>query len=164
MKKIKFNRILLYSWLPTGSYHKIMAILIFLSFKFGEFGSFSCENSLYRLKSYFPGRNLMKLAHKKTLIPPLFIRWDASQVFIFRKKSFLLTHHHKKFDTWETSQNNSFYVRMEGLPSPISENCGKINIWDMGRCSWEPPWGTDWELEEHNEEPIENFRIVIGNV
>jgi hypothetical protein len=37
-------------------------------------------------------------------------------------------------------------------------------IWDMVRCSWEPPWETDWELEEHNEEPIENFRIIIGNV
>jgi hypothetical protein len=83
----------------------------------------------------------------------------------FPEQFFLLTHHHKKLDTWETSQNNSFYVRMEGLPfgSPISENCGQM-IWDMVRCSWEPPWGTDWELEEHNEEPIENFRIIIGNV
>jgi hypothetical protein len=129
-----------------------MAILIFLSFKFGEFGPFSREISLYRLKSYFSGRNLMKLANQKTLNPLLFIRWDASQVFFFQNKSFLLTHHHKKLDTWETSQNNSFYVRMEGLPfsSPISENCGKM-IWDMGRCSWEPPWGTDLELEEHWE-------------
>jgi hypothetical protein len=110
-----------------------MAILIFLSFKFDEFGPFSDENSLYRLKSYFSGRNLMKLANKKTLNPLLFIRWDASQVFFFRNKSFLLTHHHKKFDMWETSQNNSFYVRMEGLPfcSPINENCGKMiyGIW-----------------------------------
>jgi hypothetical protein len=93
-----------------------MAIWIFLPFKFGEFGPFSHENSLCRSKSYFSGQSLVKFANKKTQNPLLFIRWDASQDYIFQNNSFLLTHHHKKLDTWETFQNNSFYVRMEGLP------------------------------------------------
>jgi hypothetical protein len=76
-----------------------MAISIFLSFKFGEFGPFSRENSLCRLKSFFSGRNLVKFANKKTLNPLLFIRWDASQVFFFQNNSLLLTHYHKKLDT-----------------------------------------------------------------
>jgi hypothetical protein len=38
MKVFKKNRILLYSWLPTGSYHKKLAILEKKSSKSGEFG------------------------------------------------------------------------------------------------------------------------------
>jgi hypothetical protein len=42
----KKNRILLYSWLPSGSYDKTLAIWNFFNLKFGEFGPlFSREKS-----------------------------------------------------------------------------------------------------------------------
>jgi hypothetical protein len=52
MKGKNKNRILLYSWLPTGTIHKNLAILeIFFKKKSGEFGPiFSMENPLYRWK------------------------------------------------------------------------------------------------------------------
>jgi hypothetical protein len=61
MKIEKKNRILLYSSLPTGIYHKNLEIIIKKKFKTGEFGSFfSMKNPLYKSKSHFPGQNLAK--------------------------------------------------------------------------------------------------------
>jgi hypothetical protein len=56
--KVEKNRILLFSWLPTGTSHENLANL----------GQFFQENPLYKLKSYFSGRNLTKFRQKKN--PP----------------------------------------------------------------------------------------------
>ncbi len=57
----KNNRILLYSLLPTGTYHK----------KSGEFGQiFAWKNPLYWSKSYFQVEIWQKFANKKTLALP----------------------------------------------------------------------------------------------
>jgi len=64
MKIEKKNRILLlYSWLPTETYHKNLETIFFpKSEKFGPF--FFMKNPFYRSKSYLSGRNLAKF-HKK---------------------------------------------------------------------------------------------------
>jgi hypothetical protein len=53
-------RILLYSWLPTGTYHTNLVI-----WKKRIWAIFSMENPLYMLKSYFSGRNLAKFCPQK---------------------------------------------------------------------------------------------------
>ncbi len=59
--KVKKNRILLYSWLPTVSYHMTLAMWNFFSWKSGEYGAFfPMKDPLYRSKSYFSGRGLEK--------------------------------------------------------------------------------------------------------
>ncbi len=58
--KWKKNRILLYSWLPTGTQHKNLAIWNFLFFEIGELGPFFPQKILYGFKSYFSGQNLTK--------------------------------------------------------------------------------------------------------
>jgi len=60
--KKKRERILLYSWLPTRTYHKNLATGgEKKSLKSGKFAffSFQMKNPLYRSKIYFPGRNLV---------------------------------------------------------------------------------------------------------
>jgi hypothetical protein len=53
-KKVENNRILLYSWLPTRTYHKNLAIWNFVSLKSGEFGPFfSNERSFLLVKIVF---------------------------------------------------------------------------------------------------------------
>ncbi len=60
--KVRKNRILLYSWLPTVSCHKTLAMWNFFSWKSGEHGPFyPMKDHLYRSKSYFSGRNLEKI-------------------------------------------------------------------------------------------------------
>jgi len=54
MKVEKKTRILLYSWLPTGPYHKNLAIL----------GHYSVRNPVYWSKSYFQVWNLTRLPEK----------------------------------------------------------------------------------------------------
>jgi hypothetical protein len=73
-KKIK---ILLYSWVPIGTYHKnvkIWNLFIYIS-KSGDFGPFFfMENPLYRSKSYFSGPNFLAKFHikkEKTLVSQL---------------------------------------------------------------------------------------------
>jgi hypothetical protein len=62
------KQILLYSWLPTKTYHKNLAIWILFCFEiwqiFGPF--FFMKIPSYRLKSYFSHHNLTKLHPKKT--------------------------------------------------------------------------------------------------
>jgi hypothetical protein len=60
--KVEKNRILLYSWLPTVSCHKTLAMWNFFSWKSGEYGPFyPLKDHLYRSKSYFSGRNLEEI-------------------------------------------------------------------------------------------------------
>jgi hypothetical protein len=69
--KVEKHRILLYSWLPTGTYLKNLAIWHCFPLKSGEFGPiFPWKNlCVYRSKSYFSGWNLTKShQNKKTLI------------------------------------------------------------------------------------------------
>jgi hypothetical protein len=52
--KAQKNRILIYSWLPTGTYHKNLVIWIFFSLKSGEFGPFLLmKNSSFVYRSKF---------------------------------------------------------------------------------------------------------------
>jgi hypothetical protein len=55
-------RILLYSWLLIGIYHKNLMIWILFCFKISQIwvNFFSMKNPFYRLKSYFSGQNLLK--------------------------------------------------------------------------------------------------------
>jgi hypothetical protein len=63
MKVEKKTWILLYSWLPTWTYHKNLVNLDFFIFwNLSNLGHFAMENSLYRLRSYFSGRNLAKFS------------------------------------------------------------------------------------------------------
>jgi len=69
-----------------GTYHKNMIIWKKNSLKSGEFGTFFCmKNTLYRLKSYFSGQNLVKFRQeKKSLFMFMMIStWQflASSVF-----------------------------------------------------------------------------------
>jgi hypothetical protein len=63
----KKTRILLYSRLPTGTYHENLAIWKLFLKKSGEFGSlfFHEKSFINRLKSYFSSRNLIKFHHRK---------------------------------------------------------------------------------------------------
>jgi len=56
--KVEKNKILLYSWLPSVSCHKTLAMWNFFSQKSGEYGPFY---PMYKSKSYFSGRNLEKI-------------------------------------------------------------------------------------------------------
>jgi hypothetical protein len=38
------------------------------------------------------------------------------------------------------------------------------SFWQSIRCYWEQPWGTGWEVGEHNREPIENLRNISVNI
>ncbi len=50
----KKNRIFLYYWLPTGTYHKNLAIWIIIIIEIWQiWANFSMENPLHRSKSYF---------------------------------------------------------------------------------------------------------------
>jgi hypothetical protein len=58
----KENRIPLYSWLHTGTYHKNLAIWNFFLFEIWRIWvKFSMKNPLHRSKAYFSGRILAKI-------------------------------------------------------------------------------------------------------
>jgi hypothetical protein len=68
------NKILLYSWLPIGTYHKNVAIWSFFPSKSGEFRFFffPMKDPSYRLKSYFQveiWRNLALTKKKNKTLP-----------------------------------------------------------------------------------------------
>jgi len=59
------TRFLVYSWLPTGTYHQNLAIWIFF-FKIWQIqANFSMKNPLHNLKSYFSGWNFAKFRPQK---------------------------------------------------------------------------------------------------
>jgi hypothetical protein len=69
MKVEKKTISLLYSWLPTGTYHKKLAIWYFFSFEIWRtWAKFSMKNPLVRSKSYFPGQNLAKFSDKQITV------------------------------------------------------------------------------------------------
>jgi len=62
----KKRKIFLCSQLPIGTYHKNLAIWKLFVLEIWRFlAIFSMENTLYKLKSYFSGRNLAKISPKK---------------------------------------------------------------------------------------------------
>jgi hypothetical protein len=75
MKGENKPRIVLYSWLPTGNYHKNLTICNLFSSKSGEFGAlFPLKNPLYSSKSDFSSQNLTIFLHPKK--NTLFSMWD----------------------------------------------------------------------------------------
>jgi hypothetical protein len=58
--KVGKNKIILYSWLPIGTYHKNLAIKKNYLENLVKSGLFCMENPIYSLNSYFSSQNLVK--------------------------------------------------------------------------------------------------------
>jgi hypothetical protein len=64
--KLEKIRIFLYSWLPTGTYHKNLAIWNFFFQNLVNLGNFFFhEKSFVKSKSYFSDQNLAKIRQQK---------------------------------------------------------------------------------------------------
>ncbi len=102
-------RILLYSWLPTGTYDKNLKIWIFSLWNLVNLDKFSMINPLYKSKSYFSDQNLAKSwTPNRTLIQSIHYFATYARMQKWKKKHCQGPEMPWAKICWEHGENNRF--------------------------------------------------------